>query len=77
MTRVKCRKCTNVYEQSLAGAALAPHVDHYITLMSSLGKEEAMSTHPLKTQLLAARSKTKNKLQPELSEEELENKRIE
>ncbi len=81
MTRVKCKKCGAVYEQGLGGAVLAPHLGplHYIkcpackksswlNVYSSV--KDPITWPPQERAQQAATT-------PELTEEELERKRIE
>jgi len=81
MTRVKCRKCTNVYEQSLAGVVIAPHVGplHYVKC-PACGKKSWTNVYSSVKDPITWPPEAKQKeqaFQPELSEGELENKRIE
>jgi hypothetical protein len=80
MTRVKCRKCTKVYEQSLSGVLIAPHVGplHYIKC-PACGKRSWTNVYsPVKDPVTWPPEATQEQaIQPELSAEELENKRIE
>jgi len=81
MTRVKCKKCSNVFEQGLGGTVLAPHIGplHYIkcpackksSWLNVYSSVKDPVTWPLeeKQQMKTAPAK--------LSEEELEQKRIE
>jgi ribosomal protein S27E len=80
MTRVKCKKCSNVFEQGLGGAALAPHIGplHYVKC-PACGKRSWLNIYSsVKDPVTwppeeAARQVT----EPELTEQELEQKRIE
>jgi len=81
MTRVICRKCTNVYEQSLAGVVIAPHVGplHYVKC-PACGKRSWTNVYSSVKDPITWPPEAKQKdqaFQLELSEEELENKRIE
>jgi len=81
MTRVKCRKCTNVYEQSLAGVVIASHVGplHYVKC-PACGKRSWTNIYSSVKDPITWPPEAKQKdqaFQLELSEEELENKRIE
>ena len=81
MPRLKCKKCEAVFEQGLGGAALAPHIGplHYIKCPScrksswlnvySSVKDPVTWPPEERTQQQPA--------QPQLTEEELEKKRIE
>ncbi len=81
MTRVKCKKCCAVFEQGLGGVAIAPHIGplHYIkcpacqkrSWLNVYSSVKDPVTWPLeeKKQQQAAES--------QLTEEELEKKRIE
>jgi len=81
MTRVKCKKCCKVFEQGLGGAALAPHIGplHYVKC-PACGKRSWLNVYssvkdPITWPLDEA--KQQQSTMPELSEEELEKKRIE
>ncbi len=81
MTRVKCKKCGNVFEQSLASTAiLAPHLGplHYIKC-SACGKSSWMNLYSSVKDPITwpPEAKQQQASTPELSEEELEKKRIE
>jgi hypothetical protein len=80
MTRVKCKKCSAVFEQGLSGAALAPHIGpldyvicpacekrSWLNLYSSV--KDPVTWPP--------ESRQQASHQPVLTEEELERKRIE
>jgi rubredoxin len=81
MTRVKCKKCNNVYEQSFGTAVLAPHVGplHYIKC-PACGKRSWVNIYSSSKDPITwppdARQQ-EQALKPELSEEELEKKHIE
>lgn len=80
MIRVKCKKCGNVYEQNIAGAVLAPHVGplHYMKC-PACGKKSWVNIYSSSKDPITwpPEAKQQESLKPELSEEELENKRIE
>ncbi len=81
MVRLKCKKCGAVFEQGLGGAALAPHLGPYhliecpsckksswLNVWSSV--KDPVTWPPEEKQQQQAAS-------PQLTEEELEKKRIE
>jgi RNase P subunit RPR2 len=81
MTRLKCKKCENVFEQGLGGAVLAPHLGpyHYIKC-PACGKSSWFNTYssvkdpvtyPLQDEKPEAQAET------EETEEEREKRRIE
>ena len=81
MTRVKCKKCGNVFEQGLGGAALAPHVGplHYVKC-PACGKRSWLNIYSSVKDPVTWPSEEKQ--QPsvaasELTEDEKEKKRIE
>jgi hypothetical protein len=80
MPRVKCRKCNNIFEQNLGGAALAPHVGplHYVKC-PACGKRSWLNIYSsVKEPVTWPREEPKQQVaQPELTEEEREKKRIE
>jgi len=80
MTRVKCRKCQNVYEQGLGGAVLAPHVGplHYVKC-PACGKRSWLNVYSsVKDPITWPPEEAKQQAPPpQLTEEELERKRIE
>jgi hypothetical protein len=81
MARVKCKKCCAVFEQGLGGAALAPHIGplHYVkcpacnkrSWLNVYSSVKDPVTWPLEENQQTQTEK------PQLTEEELENKRIE
>ena len=82
MARVKCKKCSNIFEQGLTGAALAPHIGplHYVKCQAC-GKRSWLNVYssvkdPITWPVEEAKQQQQT-MQPELSEEELERKRIE
>jgi hypothetical protein len=81
MARLKCKKCRGVFEQGLGGAVLAPHIGplHYVKC-PACGKRSWLNVYssvkdPITWPLDEA--KQQQTIVPELSEEELEKKRIE
>jgi rubredoxin len=80
MTRVKCKKCGVVFEQGLGGAVLAPHVGplHYVKC-PACGKRSWLNVYTsVKDPLTWPPSEAKQEAEPtQLTEEELEAKRIE
>ncbi len=82
MARVKCKKCNNVFEQGLGGAALAPHIGplHYVKC-PACGKRSWLNVYSsVKDPITWPPEEAKQQehaAQPELSGEELEKKRIE
>ncbi len=81
MARVKCKKCCAVFEQGLGGAALAPHIGplHYVkcpacnkrSWLNVYSSVKDPVTWPLEENQQTQTEK------PQLTEEELEKKRIE
>jgi len=80
MTRVKCKKCGNVFEQGLGGAALAPHIGplHYVKC-PACGKRSWLNIYSSVKDPVTWPSEEKPPLVAplELTEEEKEKKRIE
>lgn len=81
MTRVKCKKCNNVYEQNFGTAVLAPHIGplHYIKC-PACGKRSWVNIYSSSKGPITWPPDAKQQeqdLKPELSEEELEKKHIE
>jgi hypothetical protein len=80
MARVKCKKCDNVYEQGIGGAALAPHVGplHYLKC-PACGKRSWLNVYSSVKDPVTwpPQEKQQQGVSPELTEEELEKKRIE
>jgi len=81
MTRVKCKKCEAVFEQGLGGVVLAPHVGplHYIKC-PSCGKRCWINIYSSTKDALTWPPEEKRQQQlteSQLSDEELERKRIE
>jgi hypothetical protein len=80
MTRVKCKKCNNVFEQGLGGAALAPHIGplHYVKC-PACGKRSWLNIYSsVKDSLTWPPEEAKQQTAaPELTEQELEKKRLE
>ncbi len=80
MTRVKCKKCQNVYEQGLGGAVLAPHIGplHYIKC-PACGKRSWMNVYSsVKDPITWPPEDAKQQMPPpQLTDEELERKQIE
>jgi len=82
MTRLKCKKCQNVFEQGLGGAILAPHVGPYYHIKCpACGKSGWFNVYfSVKDPVTyPPQEKTLQQQIPEtpLTEEELEKKRIE
>jgi hypothetical protein len=79
MTRVKCKKCEAVFEQGLGGAALAPHIGplHYVKC-PACGKRSWLNIYSsVKDPVTWPEEEKQQQVTPqELSEEELEKKRI-
>jgi hypothetical protein len=81
MARVKCKKCLNVFEQGLGGAALAPHIGplHYVKC-PACGKRSWLNVYSSVKDPITwppeEAAKQQQTAQPQLTEEELENKRI-
>jgi hypothetical protein len=80
MTRVKCKKCSNVFEQGLGGAALAPHIGplHYVKC-PACGKRSWLNVYSsVKDPVTWPPEEVKQQVvEHELTEEELEQKHIE
>jgi len=81
MTRVKCKKCCNVFEQGLGGAALAPHIGplHYVKC-PTCGKRSWLNVYTSVKESITwppEEAKQQQITRPKLTEEELEKKRIE
>jgi hypothetical protein len=80
MTRVKCKKCQNVFEQNLGVAALAPHIGplHYVKC-PACGKRSWLNVYSsVKDPVTWPPEEAKQQAPaPALTDEELERKRIE
>jgi ribosomal protein S27E len=81
MTRVKCKKCSNVFEQGLGGAALAPHIGplHYVKC-PACGKRSWLNIYSSVKDPITWPIEDKNQeqqTQSPLTQEELEQKHIE
>ena len=80
MVRLKCKKCGAVYEQGLGGAVLAPHIGplHYIKC-PACGKSSWLNVYSsVKDPVTYPPQEKAPEAQPtQLSEEELERRRIE
>ena len=82
MVRLKCKKCQNVFEQGFGGAVLAPHIGplHYVKC-PACGKSSWFNIYSSVKDPVTWPSEAKQQqtAQPEteLTEEELEKKRIE
>ena len=80
MARVKCKKCNNIFEQGLGGAALAPHIGplHYVKC-PACGKRSWLNVYSsVKDPVTWPVEEAKQQVAPpESTEEELEKKRIE
>jgi NAD-dependent SIR2 family protein deacetylase len=80
LTRVKCKKCQNVFEQGFGGAALAPHIGplHYVKC-PACGKRSWLNIYSsVKDPLTWPPEEAKQQAPASvLTEEELEQKRIE
>jgi hypothetical protein len=80
MTRVKCKKCQNVFEQGLGGVVLAPHIGplHYVKCPACEKRSWLNVYSSVKDPVTwPPDSKIQQAAEPELTEEELEKKRIE
>jgi hypothetical protein len=81
MARVKCKKCGAVFEQGISGAVLAPHLGPYHYIKCPVcGKNSWLNTYSSVKDLTTWPNEEKHQekaLQPQLTEEELEKKRIE
>jgi len=81
MTRVKCKKCGAVFEHGLGGAALAPHIGplHYVKC-PACGKRSWLDVYSSVKDPVTWPPEEKQRQQtpePQLTEEEMERKRIE
>jgi rubredoxin len=82
MPRLKCKKCGNVFEQGLGGALIAPHIGplHYIKCPACEKKSwfnvYSSVKEPITWPPEEANQQTQA-TQSQLSEEEMEKKRIE
>jgi hypothetical protein len=81
MARVKCKKCCAVFEQGLGGAALAPHIGplHYVKC-PACNKRSWLNVYSSVKDSVTWPVEEKEQTQaekPQLTEEELEKKRIE
>jgi hypothetical protein len=80
MVRLKCKKCSNVFEQGLGGAVLAPHIGplHYVKC-PACGKRSWLNVYSSVKDTITwpPNEKQQHGASPELTEEELEKKRIE
>jgi hypothetical protein len=80
MTRVKCKKCTAVFEQGVGGAVLAPHLGplHYVKC-PACKKRSWLNVYSSIKDPVTWPPEEKSSDQPvsQLTEEELEQKRIE
>ncbi|MEM2081887.1 MAG: hypothetical protein QW744_06440 [Candidatus Bathyarchaeia archaeon] len=80
MARLKCKKCGNVFEKTFLGAAFAPHVGPYhIIKCPACGKRSWFNIYSSVQDPLTwpPQEKQKQAIEPELTEEEREKKRIE
>jgi len=79
MTRLKCKKCCAVFEQGLGGTVLAPHIGplHYIKCPSCKKSSWLNVYSSVKDPVTWPAEEKQQTPQPQLSEEELEKKRIE
>ena len=81
MVRLKCKKCGNVFEEGFSSAVLAPHIGpyHYIKC-SACGKRGWFNMYSSVKDPVTWPPQEKQQehtAAPELTEEELEKKRIE
>ena len=81
MVRLKCKKCGNVYEQAFGLAAFSPHVGPYHYLKCpACGKSSWFNTYSSVKDPITwpeGEKQQKKDAEPQLTEEELEKKRIE
>ncbi len=79
MPRLKCKKCGAVFEQGLGGAILSPHVGPYHYMKCpACGKRSWLNVYTsVREQVTYPPQARQPEEQIELSEEELEKKRIE
>jgi len=81
LTRLKCKKCSAVFEKGIGDAIIAPHIGpyHYIKC-PACGKRSWLNVYSSVKDPVTYPSQEKTpqqELEPQLSEEELEKKRIE
>ena len=81
MPRLKCKKCGAVFEQGFGGAVLAPHIGplHYVKCPSCKKNSWLNVYSSVKDPITWPKEDNQQErlAQPQLSEEELEKKRIE
>jgi RNase P subunit RPR2 len=80
MARLKCKKCGNVFEKGFSGAVLAPHVGPYhVMKCPACGKRSWFNVYSSVKNPVTwpPQEKQEQTVEPELTEEELEKKRIE
>jgi ribosomal protein S27E len=80
MTRVKCKKCSAVFEQSVGGAVLAPHLGpfHYVNCPACKKRSWLNVYSSVKDPVTwPPQEKAFDQTASQLTEEELEQKRIE
>jgi predicted nucleic acid-binding Zn-ribbon protein len=79
MVRLRCKKCGNVFEKGLSSAVLAPHVGPYhVMKCPACGKRGWFNVYSsVKDPVTWPQEKQEQAVEPELTEEELEKKRIE
>jgi hypothetical protein len=81
MARIKCKKCGNVFDQSFFGVVLAPHVGPYNHIKCpACGKNSWFNVYSSVKDPITWPPEAKQQeppVEPVLTEEEQENKRIE
>jgi hypothetical protein len=81
MPRLKCKKCEAVFEQGIGGAVLTPHIGplHYIKCPSCKKSSWLNVYSSVKDPITwpTEEKQQEHSSQPQLTEEELEKKRIE
>jgi hypothetical protein len=80
MTRLKCKKCSAVYDQGLGSAVLAPHIGplHYVKCPACKKSSWLNVYSSVKDPVTWPPEECKQQApEPQLTEEELERKRIE
>ena len=80
MVRLKCKKCENVFEQGIGGALLAPHLGPYHHMKCPACKKSGWFNvySSVKDPVTWPPEARQQRVAPqELTEEELEKKRIE
>lgn len=80
MTRLRCKKCKNVFEKGFSGAVFSPHIGPYHLMKCPVCRKFSWFNvySSVKDPVTwPAQEKQEQSVEPELTEEELEKKRIE